>query len=100
MASITQKVKEGVKETLVGVEGEEQQFSAQTRAEFMQYAIKDDESEEYYMGREEFVNAIAPPSEDYVSSNPVCYFCTALHTHVRAGGTAWTRHGARGSGFF
>jgi solute carrier family 25 aspartate/glutamate transporter 12/13 len=65
MASITEKAKESVKESLVGVE-EEQQASAQTRADFMQHAIKDEETGEYYMGQEEFVNAVAPPGEDYV----------------------------------
>ena len=67
MSTTMEKVKEGVKESLVGVEGEEQQFSAQTRAEFMQYAIQDPESSEWYLGRDEFVDAIAPPNEDYVS---------------------------------
>ena len=71
MASITEKaqeVKESVKETLVGYEEppEESQASAQTRADFMQHAIKDEETGEYYMGQEEFVNAVAPPNEDYV----------------------------------
>ena len=73
MASIAEKAekaKESVKESLVGVEEdpqrEEQQASAQTRADFMQHAIKDEAIGEYYMGQEEFVNAVAPPGEDYV----------------------------------
>lgn len=71
MATITEKAKEAkesVKDTLVGHEipSEEQQTSAQTRADFMQHAVQDEETGEYYMGREEFVNAIAPPNEDYV----------------------------------
>ena len=72
MASITEKAekaKEAVKETLVGVEDplrDEQQASAQTRADFMQHAIKDEATGGYYMGQKEFVNAVAPPGEDYV----------------------------------
>ena len=62
MATIT----ESVKEALVGTE-DEPQLSSQTRSEFMQHAVKDEESGEYYMGEHEFINAIAPESEDYVS---------------------------------
>ncbi len=61
------KVKEAVKESLLGTE-EPTQLSAQTRSTFLLHAKKDPESGELYMGREEFVNAIAPPTEDYVSS--------------------------------
>lgn len=67
MASITEKVKEGVKESLVGTEIDDSQLSGQTRAEFMQYALKDEDSGEYYMGQKEFVDAVAPVDEDYVS---------------------------------
>lgn len=73
MATITTTIKEG----LVGAEGEEQQYSAQTRAEFMQHAVYDEEAEVWYMGREEFVNAIAPPNEDYVS--PIAFESCPLH---------------------
>lgn len=90
MASVTQKVKEGVKESLVGADFDEQNFSAQTRAEFMQYAIKDDENGEYYMGREEFVNAIAPPDEDYVSFILCCCLYTA-HPRFKAVGRTCVR---------
>lgn len=65
MASTTATIKESVKETLLGVE-EEAQLPSQTRAEFMQYAKTDPESGDHYMGEEEFVNAIAPETEDYV----------------------------------
>lgn len=63
MATVT----ESVKEALVGVEESEELFSDQTRAEFLQNAVKDEESGEYYMGEHEFIDAIAPESEDYVS---------------------------------
>ena len=65
------KVKESAKEKLVGVEMEDKS-TAQTRAEFMQHAVQDEESGEYYMGQTEFVNAIAPPKEDYVRISPRC----------------------------
>lgn len=57
---------ESVKETLLGIE-DEPQLSSQSRAEFMQHAKRDEKSGEYFMTEEEFVDAIAPPSEDYVS---------------------------------
>lgn len=58
-------VKEAVKETLVGTE-ESTQLSAQGRVRFTSYAIKDAETGELYMGPDEFINAVAPKSEDYV----------------------------------
>lgn len=62
-------VKEAVKETLVG-STEPQELSAQTKARFIKHAIKEDGAEPY-LGPDEFINAVAPPSEDYVSP-----FCT------------------------
>ncbi|TKA76096.1 hypothetical protein B0A55_04415 [Friedmanniomyces simplex] len=53
-----------VKETLVGTESGAG-LSAQTRYDFMQNAVKDDEGE-LYMGEKEFVDAIAPEGEDYI----------------------------------
>lgn len=67
VADQLEKVKEGVKESLLGVELEGgNELSAQTRQDFMSHAIKDEETGEYYMGAEEFVNAVAPAGEDYV----------------------------------
>jgi len=60
------QVKEAVKETLVGSE-EPVQVSAQSKARFNQYALKDSESGELFMGPTEFINAVAPVDEDYVS---------------------------------
>lgn len=65
MASTAAVVKESVKEALVGVK-DEPQLSTQTRAEFMQYAQRDPESGDFFMNEENFVNAIAPETEDYV----------------------------------
>jgi hypothetical protein len=68
MASTATTIKETVKETLLGVE-DEAQLPSQTRAEFMQHARTDPESGDHYMSEEDFVNAIAPESEDYVRIN-------------------------------
>lgn len=59
-------VKEAVKETLVGVE-EHAELSAKNRASFHKHAQKDPQTGEVYMTEEAFVDAIAPPDEDYVS---------------------------------
>lgn len=62
-----EKVREGVKETLLGVE-DETQTSDQTRSEFLKYAKKDETTEEWYMSQSEFIDAVAPVGEDYVSN--------------------------------
>ena len=64
MATVT----EALKEKLVGTEVEPQ-LSAQTRQNFLQHAKKDEGSDEYYMTETEFVDAIAPEGEDYVSAH-------------------------------
>lgn len=70
MSSTVTKVAEGVKETLLGSTVQEQeleQLTGQTSATFRLHARKDEESGELVMGVEEFINAIAPKDEDYVS---------------------------------
>ena len=59
-------VKEAVKESLIGTTIEPQ-LSQQARTTFQKYARKDG-NEEAYMTEEDFVNAIAPENEDYVSA--------------------------------
>lgn len=71
MAQMT-AVKEAVKDSLVGTE-EASQMSAQTRARFLGNAIKDSETGEQYMGPDEFINAIAPKTEDHVSLESVTW---------------------------
>jgi solute carrier family 25 aspartate/glutamate transporter 12/13 len=66
MSSKAIAVKEAVKESLLGSE-EPTQLSAQTKARFQSNAIKDPESGELFMGPEQFINAVAPADEDYVS---------------------------------
>lgn len=62
MATIT----ESVKESLLGV-SQPENLSQTSRTTFLKHARKDEESGEYYMGEDDFINAIAPAEEDYVS---------------------------------
>ena len=87
MATVTEKVKE----SLVGTEVEPQ-LSSQTRSYFTSHAKKDDEGEEYYMGEDEFVDAIAPEGEDYVST--FLSFCFGLWRRAAAAAaTTAEQHG-------
>lgn len=72
-------VKEALKETLVGstkVPGLTQEIQAM----FDRHARHDEETGEFYMEKQEFVDAIAPKNEDYVSfSSPSSrQFCPCL----------------------
>jgi solute carrier family 25 aspartate/glutamate transporter 12/13 len=60
-------VKEAVKASLVGSTPEEPQLSQQVKVHFTQHARKDEQSGELYMTEEEFIDAIAPKHQDYVS---------------------------------
>lgn len=64
-------VKEAVKSSLLGSE-EPANLSASYRATFLSNAKKDEQTGEPLMGPEEFVNAIAPADEDYVSILILC----------------------------
>ncbi|KAM5342627.1 hypothetical protein ACJ41O_013593 [Fusarium nematophilum] len=55
---------EAVKESLIGSHDPEQ-LSAQSKARFVKHAIKDAESDELYLGIEEFINAVVPKGEDF-----------------------------------
>ena len=61
-------VKASVKESLLGVE-KEPDLSLQTKANFDKRARQDESTGESYMTEEDFVNSIAPASENYVSSS-------------------------------
>lgn len=63
---VASKVKETVKETLLGSE-EPAQLSAHTQATFLKHAHHDEAAGELVMTESEFVDAIAPKKEDYVS---------------------------------
>jgi solute carrier family 25 (mitochondrial aspartate/glutamate transporter), member 12/13 len=58
-------VAESVKGSLLGISLPEQ-LSPSSRTTFLKHARRDDDTDELYMGEEEFVNAIAPPDQDYV----------------------------------
>ncbi|KAL0262623.1 mitochondrial aspartate-glutamate transporter agc1 [Diplodia seriata] len=57
-------VKESVTEALLG-STEEPKLSEQARQTFFRHAIKDEASGEHYLGRDQFIEAVAPTSEDY-----------------------------------
>ena len=61
MATVT----ESVKESLVGY-SKPAEMSIETRTNWLQFAKTDDNGEQY-MDKESFIDAIAPPTEDYVS---------------------------------
>lgn len=63
---VVTKAKESVKESLFGTE-EPVPLSAQTKATFIKHAHHDEASGEPVMNEKEFVDAIAPENEDYVS---------------------------------
>ncbi|KAF2867888.1 calcium-binding mitochondrial carrier protein-like protein Aralar1 [Massariosphaeria phaeospora] len=60
MATVTEQVGEALLGTT-----EEPQLSQLTRAAFMKHAVKDEETGDYYVGENEFIDAVAPESEDY-----------------------------------
>lgn len=63
------KVTAAVKATLVGThEEEELAVSQQIKTHFIQHARKDESSGELYMTEDEFIDAIAPKHQDYVSA--------------------------------
>ena len=59
--------KQAVKETLLGTT-REPELSQQTKATFDRNSRQDEATGDTYMTEEDFVNAIAPASENYVSS--------------------------------
>jgi solute carrier family 25 aspartate/glutamate transporter 12/13 len=65
MATVTEEVRE----VLLGTD-QEPQLSQLTRAAFMKHAQKD-EAGEYFLTEDQFIEAVAPESEDYVRW-PLC----------------------------
>ena len=59
-------VADTVKESLLGT-SLPQDLSPSSRTTFLKHATRDEETDELYMGEEEFVDAIAPPDQNYVS---------------------------------
>ncbi len=81
MATVT----ETVKESLIGAT-REPQLSQLARATFLKHARKDEDTGELFMNEVDFVDAIAPINEDYVSLGslfdvPICVQSSGnLHT--------------------
>lgn len=61
MATVT----EAVKESLIGATQPES-LSTEARLSFLKHSRRGDDGE-LYMNEEDFIDAIAPPEEDYVS---------------------------------
>jgi solute carrier family 25 (mitochondrial aspartate/glutamate transporter), member 12/13 len=61
MATVT----EAVKESLLGTT-QPAELSQESRVTFLAHAQQGNDGE-YHMKKEDFINAIAPPEEDYVS---------------------------------
>lgn len=59
-------VKETVKQSLVG-SSEEPKLSQQIKTNFFHHARKDESTGEFYLNEDDFINAVAPKHEDYVS---------------------------------
>ena len=66
MEKVSTTVKEAVKESLVGTQ-EPVKVSLQTKARFNSHAVKDPETGELFLGPDEFIDAVAPADEDFVS---------------------------------
>jgi len=62
MATVTEQVGE----VLLGTT-DEPQLSQLTRAAFMKHAQQDEATGTYYLTEDQFIDAVAPESEDYVS---------------------------------
>lgn len=65
------QMKESIKATLVGTTTEpepEPPMTAQVKSNFMQHARPDSETGDLCMTEEDFINAIAPKNENYVST--------------------------------
>ena len=58
--------KEALKESLIGHE-ESVNLSAQTKARFLTHAVADAETGDLYLGPDEFLKAVVPGDEDFVS---------------------------------
>ena len=67
-------VKEQVKEALVGTT-DVPDMSQETRQSFLAHAVPDAETGELYLGKDQFINAIAPEGENYVRLQPSVKEC-------------------------
>lgn len=68
MSSKIAVAKEALKEGLIGHE-DSVGLSAHTKARFLTHAVADAETGELYLGPEEFLKAVMPKGEDFVSQH-------------------------------
>lgn len=66
----------------------EPQLSSQTRYYFNSHAVKDEEKDEYFMGEDQFVDAIAPQGEDYVRMRLFPFCCLLWRRAEQSSGRA------------
>lgn len=62
-------VKGAIKASLVGTSAPEPPITKQIQSHFLQHARTDEKTGELYMTEEDFINAVAPKYEDYVSGD-------------------------------
>ncbi len=75
-------VKETIKASLVGTSAPESPMTKQVHSRFLQHARADDKTGELYMTEEDFINAIAPQKEDYVSGDDLISLIFFWSTHI------------------
>jgi solute carrier family 25 (mitochondrial aspartate/glutamate transporter), member 12/13 len=76
MAATLEKVKDAVSVVLPATISPDVQFEKATTTAFMNNALKDQETGEYYLDEERFIDTIAPQDADYAcffDSNPNSY---------------------------
>ena len=77
-------VKATIQESLLGTE-KNPELSTQTKSTFDRHARQDEASEEAYMTEEDFVDAIAPTSENYVCSVAPRIYSSHVDLYSRVG---------------
>lgn len=73
-----------IKESLLGAE-RDSELSTHTRSTFERNARQDESSEEAYMTEEDFIDAIAPASENYVRSPNEWAYSPIVHGNIAVG---------------
>lgn len=81
-------VTETVKQSLVG-SSEQPQLSHQIKSNFNQYARKDEQTGDLYMSEDDFINAVAPKQEDYVSCSLHQFLLFPFPHTVATGLASW-----------
>lgn len=77
---VAEQIKDSVKETLLGTE-EPANVSSESKDRFLKFASIEENGEKF-MSLEDFVDAIAPPDEDYVSTKHNAHAKQSLTPHL------------------